>query len=78
MAKFIYRIFLVLAIAAAIWGGVHYVMSVRSGEHLQSGVEMACREQESLMYPTAGDGGCSFLYRASEDMEFSEGNASCG
>ena len=41
MAKFIYRCFLVLAIAAAVWGGVHYVMGVRSGEQLQNGVELA-------------------------------------
>ena len=40
MAKFIYRVFLVLAIAAAVWGGVHYIMSVRSGEQLQNGVEL--------------------------------------
>ena len=40
MAKFIYRCFLVLAIAAAVWGGVHYVMGVRSGEQLQNGVEL--------------------------------------
>ena len=40
MAKFIYRCFLVLAIAAAVWGGVHYVMGVRSGENLQNGVEL--------------------------------------
>ena len=40
MAKFIYRVFLVLAIAAAVWGGVHYVMGVRSGEQLQNGVEL--------------------------------------
>ena len=74
----LYRIFLVLAIAAAVWGGVYYVMSVRSGEHLQSGVEMACREQECLKFHAAGDGGCGFLYRVSEGMEYSEGNASCG
>lgn len=48
MAKFIYRVFLVLAIAAAVWGGVHYVMSVRSGEHLQNGVEMACNLKEMI------------------------------
>ena len=36
----IYRVFLVLAIAAAVWGGVHYIMSVRSGEQLQNGVEL--------------------------------------
>ena len=40
MAKFIYRMFLVLAIAAAVWCGVHYVMGVRSGEQLQNGVEL--------------------------------------
>lgn len=48
MAKFFYRVFLVLAIAAAVWGGVHYVMSVRSGEHLQNGVEMACNLKEMI------------------------------
>ena len=78
MAKFIYRIFLVLAIAAAVWGGVHYVMRVRSGEHLQSGVEMACLEKESRMFPVAGDGSYGFPYWASEGMEFSEGNVSRG
>ena len=78
MAKFIYRVFLVLATAAAVWGGVHYVMRVRSGEHLQSGVEMACLEKESRTFPTAGDGSCGFSYGASEDMELSEGNVSHG
>ena len=78
MAKFIYRVFLVLAIAAAVWGGVHYVMRVRSGEHLQSGVEMACFEKESRTFPTAGDGSYGFPYGASESMEFSKENVSCG
>ncbi len=50
MAKFIYRVFLVLAIAAVVWGGVHYVMEVRSGEHLQSGVELACNLKEMLCH----------------------------
>ena len=40
MAKFIYRCFLVLAIAAAVWCGVNYIMGVRSGEQLQNGVEL--------------------------------------
>ena len=40
MAKFIYRCFLVLAIAAAVWCGVNYIMDVRSGEQLQNGVEL--------------------------------------
>lgn len=40
MAKFFYRVFLLTAIVAAVWGGVHYVMGVRSGEGLQKGVEM--------------------------------------
>lgn len=48
MAKFIYRIFLVLAIAAAVWGGVHYVMGVRSGEQLQNGVELVRNLQETV------------------------------
>lgn len=48
MAKFIYRIFLVLAIAAAVWGGVHYVMGVRSGEQLQNGVELVHNLQETV------------------------------
>ena len=48
MAKFIYRVFLVLAIAAAVWGGVHYIMGVRSGENLQNGVEMVSNEQETV------------------------------
>ena len=46
MAKFFYRMFLVLAIAAAVWGGVHYIMGVRSGEHLQNGVDMVSNVQE--------------------------------
>ena len=78
MAKFIYRVFLVLAIAAAVWGGVHYVMGVRSGEHLQSGVEMACLEKESRTFPPTRDGSYGFPYGASEGMEFSEGNVSRG
>ena len=78
MAKFIYRVFLVLAIAAAIWGGVHYVMGVRSGEHLQSGVEMACLKQECLTFPTTGDGFYGFPYRVFEGMEHSVGNVSRG
>ena len=36
----IYRVFLVLAIAAAVWCGVNYIMGVRSGEQLQNGVEL--------------------------------------
>ena len=48
MAKFIYRCFLVLAIAAAVWCGVNYIMGVRSGEHLQNGVEMACNLKEMI------------------------------
>ena len=48
MAKFIYRVFLVLAIAAAVWGGVHYIMGVRSGANLQNGVEMVSNEQETV------------------------------
>ena len=78
MAKFIYRVFLVLAIAAAVWGGVHYVMRVRSGENLQSGVEMACHEQENRTFPTTRDVSYGFPYGASEGMELSEGNVSRG
>ena len=48
MAKLIYRVFLVLAIAAAVWGGVHYVMGVRSGEQLQNGVELVGSMKETL------------------------------
>ena len=48
MAKLIYRVFLVLAIAAAVWGGVHYVMGVRSGEQLQNGVELVSNMKETL------------------------------
>ena len=48
MAKLIYRVFLVLAIAAAVWGGVHYVMGVRSGEQLQNGVELVSNMNETL------------------------------
>ena len=48
MAKFIYRVFLVLAIAAAVWGGGHYVMGVRSGENLQNGVELVSNMKETL------------------------------
>lgn len=48
MAKFIYRVFLVLAIIGAVWGGVHYLIGVRSGESLQNGVEMVCNLKESL------------------------------
>lgn len=50
MAKFIYRIFLVAAIAAAVWFGVHYVMNVRSGENLQNGVELVCNLKEMLCH----------------------------
>lgn len=50
MAKFIYRVFLVLAIAAAVWGGVHYVMGVRSGEQLQNGVELVRNLQETVCH----------------------------
>ena len=48
MAKFIYRCVLVLAIAAAVWGGVHYVMGVRSGEQLQNGVELVSNLKETI------------------------------
>ena len=48
MAKFIYRIFLVLAIIGAVWGGVHYLIGVRSGESLQNGVEMVCNPSECV------------------------------
>ena len=48
MAKFIYRCILVLAIAAAVWGGVHYIMGVRSGENLQSGVELVSNLKETV------------------------------
>ena len=48
MAKFIYRVFLVLAIIGAVWGGVHYLIGVRSGESLQNGVEMVCNLKESI------------------------------
>lgn len=50
MAKFIYRMFLVLAIIVAVWIGVSYVISVRSGENLQSGVEMVCNLKEALFH----------------------------
>lgn len=50
MAKFIYRVFLVLAIMAAVWVGVSYVISVRSGENLQSGVELVCNLKEALFH----------------------------
>ena len=50
MAKFIYRVFLVLAIMAAICVGVNYVISVRSGENLQSGVELVSNLEEGLLY----------------------------
>lgn len=49
MAKFIYRCFLVLAIAAAVWVGVDYVMGMRSGEKLQSGVELV-KDLKEMMY----------------------------
>lgn len=55
MAKFIYRIFLVLAIVAAIWGGVYYIMDTRSGEHLQSGVELACHRTSELASELASE-----------------------
>ncbi len=48
MAKFIYRVFLTLAIIGAVWGGVHYLMGVRSGDSLQNGVELVCNLRESL------------------------------
>ncbi|GEM_PF-5011629 len=48
MAKFIYRVFLVLVIIGAVWGGVHYLMGVRSGESLQRGVEMVSNLKENL------------------------------
>lgn len=44
MAKFFYRMFLLAAIVAAVGGGVYYVMHVRSGADLQSGVELVCAE----------------------------------
>ncbi len=50
MAKFIYRMFLVLVIIVAVWIGVSYVISVRSGENLQSGVEMVCNLKEALFH----------------------------
>ena len=50
MAKFIYRVFLVLAIMLAVWVGVSYVISVRSGEHLQNGVELVCNLKGALFH----------------------------
>lgn len=48
MAKFIYRCVLVLAIAAAVWCGVNYVIGVRSGEQLQNGVELVSNLKETI------------------------------
>lgn len=47
MAKFFYRFFLLLAIAAAVWGGVHYIMGVRSGKQLENGVELVRSMEET-------------------------------
>jgi hypothetical protein len=48
MAKFVYRVFLVLAILIAL-GGLYYVISSRSGNDFEKGVELVYNKGCELM-----------------------------
>jgi hypothetical protein len=48
MAKFVYRVFLVLAILIAL-GGLYYVISSRSGNDFEKGVELVYDRGRELM-----------------------------